>query len=109
MRNKSLTMVAALLLTAGGANAQDTTAAVVQPDVVKAIVPASLETPLVNQIDFGVRGTAFGSGSDQARFQRYRDMRGGGTLDLFRLFKDTSQYRYSLQAKLISTPWALHR
>ena len=98
MRTKSLTMVGALLLMAGGAAAQDAATPAAQPDVVKTAAPALVDIPLVNQIDFGVRGTVFGSGSDEARFQRYRDMRDGGTIDRFRLFKDTAEYRYSLQA-----------
>jgi MtrB/PioB family decaheme-associated outer membrane protein len=98
MRTKTLTMVTALLLMAGGAAAQDNSAPAAQPDVVKPTAPSSLETPLVNQVDFGVRGTSFGTGSDQARYQRYRDVRDGGTIDLFRLFKDTSRYQYDLQA-----------
>ena len=36
--------------------------------------------------------------SDEARFQRYRDVRDGGTLDRLRVYKDTDAYRYSLQA-----------
>jgi MtrB/PioB family decaheme-associated outer membrane protein len=98
MRTRLLTMVAALLLIAGGAAAQDNSAPAAQPDVAKTTAASTPEFPLVNQIDFGVRGTAFGSDSDRARYQRYRDVRDGGTIDLFRLFKDTNQYRYSLQA-----------
>jgi MtrB/PioB family decaheme-associated outer membrane protein len=98
MRTRFFTMVPALLLVAGGAAAQDNSTPAAQPDVVKTAAPSSPDIPLVNQVDFGVRGTAFGSGSDQARYQRYRDVRDGGTIDLFRLFKDTNQYRYSLQA-----------
>jgi MtrB/PioB family decaheme-associated outer membrane protein len=98
MRTKFFTMGAALLLVAGGATAQDNSAPAAQPDVVKTAAPSIPDIALVNQIDFGVRGTAFGSGSDPARYQRYRDLRDGGTIDLFRLFKDTNQYRYSLRA-----------
>jgi MtrB/PioB family decaheme-associated outer membrane protein len=98
MRTKLFTMVAALLLIAGGAAAQGNSAPAAQPDVAKATAASTPEFPLVNQIDFGVRGTAFGSGSDQARFQRYRDVRDGGTIDRFRLFKDTNEYRYNVQA-----------
>ncbi len=63
-----------------------------------AAAATSPDTPLVNQIDFGFRGTAYGAGSDQARFQRYRDLRDGGTIDHLRIFKDTDAYRYSVQA-----------
>jgi MtrB/PioB family decaheme-associated outer membrane protein len=77
------TIVAALLLTSGAVAAQDAT---------------TLNLPPVNQVDVGIRGTAFGNDSDQARFERYRDLRNGITLDRFRLFKDTDAHRYSLQA-----------
>src|SRR4051794_23574182 len=102
MRTKCLVMVAALLLVSRGAAAQtadaNTTAGGGQQDVPKATMSSNPELPLVNQIDFGIRGTLFGDGSDQARFQRYRDVRDGGTIDRLRIFKDTSAYRYSLQA-----------
>src|SRR6266542_174666 len=101
MRTNSLSMVVgALLLAAGAATAQEAaaTATAAQPDVVKTAAPASLDTPLFNQVDFALRGTSFGSDSDPARYQRYRDIRDGGTVDRFRLFKDTSEYKYTVQA-----------
>src|SRR5262249_22164296 len=64
-----------------------TTAAAAGPDI-----------PLVNQIELGTRATLFGSDSDHARYQRYRDVRDGATIDRFRLFKDNDQYQYRLQA-----------
>jgi MtrB/PioB family decaheme-associated outer membrane protein len=99
MRTTTFGMVAALLLFGTGAAAQEnsTTTAGAQPDVAKTAT-AGADIPLVNQIDFGVRGTFFGSGSDHVRFQRYRDMRDGGTIDLFRMAKDTPTYRMNLQA-----------
>ena len=45
-----------------------------------------------NQIDFGFRGVVFGENSDKARFQRYRDLSNGVTLDFFRLVKDTDNF-----------------
>jgi MtrB/PioB family decaheme-associated outer membrane protein len=98
MRTQSLTMVAALLLMAGGAAAQNGPTSAAQPDVPKTTGAPLAEFPLLNQIDIGIRGTSYGSDSDPARYQRYRDVRDGGTVDRFRLFKDTSEYRYSLQA-----------
>lgn len=35
-----------------------------------------------NVIEIGLRGTGYTSGSDEARFQRYRDLRNGPTIDL---------------------------
>src|SRR5262245_40589509 len=100
MRTNSIAMVAALLLASAGAAAQDAGQnGAAQQDLPKAEAAASNpDIPFVNQIDFGVRGTMFSSGSDEARFQRYRDARDGGTLDRFRLYKDTAAYRYTLQA-----------
>jgi MtrB/PioB family decaheme-associated outer membrane protein len=94
-------MVAALLLAAAGASAQDDQnqkPADVQRDVPPTAAPAIADIPLVNQIDFGIRGTAFGTGSDRARYQRYRDIRDGGTFDFFRFFKDKDTYQVRLQA-----------
>jgi MtrB/PioB family decaheme-associated outer membrane protein len=100
MRTNSYAMVAALLLIAGTAAAQDaaTPAAAPQVDVVKTAAPSNADLPMVNQIDFGVRGTVFGDNSDPARYQRYRDLRDGGTIDRLRVSKDTPEYRFNLQA-----------
>jgi MtrB/PioB family decaheme-associated outer membrane protein len=90
MRTKLGVMIAALLLVAAGAAAQD---------VANASAPAAgSEFVPVNQIDIGLRGTTFGTDSDQARFQRYRDLRDGGTLDLFRFTKETPHYKLNLNA-----------
>src|SRR5215831_12174899 len=87
-------MVAALLLVSTGARAQGTP----QQDTPKDPAAASLpEFGNMNRIDIGLRGTTYGAGSDQARFQRYRDMSDGGTLDAIRYFKDTSTFQVNLQ------------
>lgn len=98
MRNRLFIMVAALLMASAVARAQDGGAP--QPDTPKpsAIASSVPEFGIVNQIDFGFRGTAFGSGSDQGRFQRYRDLRDGGTVDLFRFDKRTDQYLFDVRA-----------
>jgi MtrB/PioB family decaheme-associated outer membrane protein len=99
MRTRLSSMVAALLLITAGASAQDAmTTGTTQKDVVKETATTTGDIPLVNQLDFGVRGTLFGSGSDEARFQRYRDMRDGGTLAKLRIAKNTDAFRYSFQA-----------
>ncbi len=99
MRTTLLGMVAALLLISAGAAAQEnstTTPAVNQADVAKTAAAAG-DLPLVNQVDFGIRGTFYGSGSDEARYQRYRDFRDGGTIDLFRMLRETDKYQVKLQ------------
>ncbi len=98
MRTKSLALVAALLLSAGAAAQEAQSIDAAAQDVLKAATTTNPDIAPVNQIDFGIRGTVFGAGSDQARFQRYRDTRDGGTLDRLRIWKDTDAYRYNLQA-----------
>jgi MtrB/PioB family decaheme-associated outer membrane protein len=99
MRTNSVIMVAVLLLASRGAAAQDASATTqAKPAAVKTEEQSRSDVPLVNEVDFGFRGTVFGSGSDQARFQRYRDVRDGGTVDRFRFFKDTSEYKVAVQA-----------
>src|ERR1700733_3408051 len=102
MKTTRMTMMAALLLVSGVATAQGAwpevaTPAAVSKDAPAAAASASADEPLVNQVDVGVRGTVFGEGSDQARFERYRDLRNGPTLDRLRVFKDTTTYRYRVQ------------
>src|SRR5947199_9722163 len=51
-----------------------------------------------NFFDGIVRGTSFAPGSDEARFQRYRDLRDGGTVDVFRYRQDTESKFVSASA-----------
>src|SRR5712692_3167546 len=51
-----------------------------------------------NFVDFGLRGTSFGTGSDKARFQRYRDLRNGPTLDVLRYASETDSRLFNVQA-----------
>ena len=51
-----------------------------------------------NFFDVGARGTIFDSGSDHARFQRYRDLRNGPTLDVFRFKRDSASSYLTVQA-----------
>ena len=100
MRNKLSIMVAALLLLSGEARAQDQLTgadAAPQRDTPKATIAATSEFPLTNEIEFGLRGTAFKEGSDEARFQRYRDVRDGGTVDRFRFGKSTDHYLFDFK------------
>lgn len=86
-----------LLLLPGALLAQDTATGNTQP-------PAPAVTTLVpdlwssNSIDVGLRGTTFGAGSDEARFQRYRDLRNGPTLDVFRYASATDARGFTVQA-----------
>jgi hypothetical protein len=107
MRNRLLRMIAALVLTSAGARAQNASESTPPPDTQKASAPASTpasasasvpEGDLANQVDVGVRGTVFGDNSDQARFQRYRDLGNGAFLDRFRFTKQTDQWLFNAQA-----------
>src|SRR5215831_10183374 len=101
MRTTWLSMAAALLLTASGAMAQQNENASSASDTATQanIAPAAQggDIPFLNQVDFGVRGTFYGDGSDEARYQRYRDLRDGGTIDLLRMFKETDKYQLSIR------------
>src|SRR5262245_2125248 len=85
MRTRLAEIFTVLLLLPAGAAAQDKT-------------PPAADLPTVNQIDFGFRTTSFATGSDEARFQRYRDVRDGGTLDLLRIFKENDRHEWNVQA-----------
>jgi MtrB/PioB family decaheme-associated outer membrane protein len=51
-----------------------------------------------NYADFSARGTVYTPGSDQGLAQRYRDLRGGGTLEFLRWSKDSDTRWWSVQA-----------
>lgn len=46
------------------------------------------------QVDLGLRGTFYGSNSDEARYQRYRDLRDGAIADYLRMSKDTDKWSF---------------
>jgi len=50
------------------------------------------------QIDVGLRGTIYTNNSDEARYQRYRDLRNGAVADYFRASKDTGTWSFHAQA-----------
>ena len=100
MRTRSLMMVAALLLVGASARGQEAgTASSDQRDVPKpATASSNVELGAPNEIDFGLRGTTYGTDSDQARLQRYRDLRDGGTVNLFKFNKETDAYKFNFHA-----------
>jgi MtrB/PioB family decaheme-associated outer membrane protein len=65
MRMRAFAATTLLLLAAGAAQAQDAPQADTEPRL---------------ELDFGFRVTGFGEDSDEARFQRYRDLRNGPLL-----------------------------
>jgi len=101
MRNRLLTMVAALLLTvSGGALAQDKDPnPALQRDVAAPAAVAAAEFgAFPNQIEFGYRGTLYTADSDEARYQRYQDLRNGPTVDRLRWGKTNDRYLFKVEA-----------
>src|SRR5262249_1357743 len=52
----------------------------------------------------GYRGTVYTVDSDEARRQRYQDLRNGATVDRFRWGKTTDQYLFRLEADHLGYP-----
>jgi len=97
MRTRLFVTAAALLLLTASARAQEVSGTEPGQDTPKTTASGGSDFPLVNQLDFGLRGTFFKDNSDRARFQRYRDARDGGTVDLFRFTKETPAYLLNLE------------
>jgi MtrB/PioB family decaheme-associated outer membrane protein len=97
MRTRLWPTAAILLLVPAALMAQDATTGSAQPQVPAAtIVGPDLGSS--SFVDVGLRGTSFGTGSDEARFQRYRDLRNGPTLDVFRYASETDARAFKVQA-----------
>ena len=86
----SLITAAAVLLGAASAFGQATA-----PTPAPSTSPEPAET--TNIADFAVRGTSLNDGADAFQFYRYRDLRNGATLDLFRFSSDSDTKRWSAQ------------
>jgi MtrB/PioB family decaheme-associated outer membrane protein len=106
MNMRTLTAFMLVLLLSPAAFAQTTAAAAV-PDAELSPAPSTQTTARAavpdvdgpfNYVDFGARGTAYGAGSDQAFYQRYRDLRNGPTLDVLRYATDNDQRYFIVQA-----------
>jgi MtrB/PioB family decaheme-associated outer membrane protein len=79
-----LTVAMALLLTA--------------PSRASAQATGGAGSGLTNEIDFGFRGTHYDEDGDRARYQRYRDVRNGPTLDRFRFTSGTAEWSVHARA-----------
>ena len=84
MRTRLITILAALLASTQVAEAQTPPTRTAPPAV-----------PAVGLFDFGFRGGD--TEGDEARFERYRDLRQGAST-LFRMDKNTDQYRFGVNA-----------
>ena len=88
MRTITSASIMMLWLLAGSASAGQQNTPPPEPDQNTGI--STLEG---GQFDFGFRGTFFGDGSDEARYQRYRDLRTGVVLENVRWGK-SDDYKY---------------
>jgi MtrB/PioB family decaheme-associated outer membrane protein len=52
----------------------------------------------LRQVDFGFRGTVFSDNSDEARYQRYRDLRDGAFVERFRWGADSEHTFWNVRA-----------
>ncbi|MFA5909167.1 MAG: MtrB/PioB family outer membrane beta-barrel protein [Vicinamibacterales bacterium] len=86
MRKRTIAICAALLLASAHL-------AQAQTPPTKPLPPAGV--PTVGLADFGFRGGSIDG--DEARFERYRDLRPGATT-LFEMKKDTEKYRFEAKA-----------
>jgi MtrB/PioB family decaheme-associated outer membrane protein len=92
MRTRMMILTGALLVTSATyAQAQDTTPASAQPQQA-----VSTFTPQFGHIDFGYRGTSFTG--DEARYNRYRDLRDGPYVDKFRFAKESETTAFRAEA-----------
>ena len=99
MRTTWFTLAAALLLASSAATAQQNENTAPPDTAVSSAAQsaAGADIPFLNQVDFGIRGTIYGAGSDEARYQRYRDLRDGATVDLLRMLKETNTYQLTIR------------
>jgi MtrB/PioB family decaheme-associated outer membrane protein len=95
----SITLGVLLLLKAAAATAQPPAAqpAASQTPLDPAVAATGLDLKSVNFVDVGFRGTVFGDDSDRARFQRYRDLRNGPTIDGFRYGRVNDERGFSVE------------
>jgi MtrB/PioB family decaheme-associated outer membrane protein len=92
MRTRMIVLTAVLLAaSAGFAKAQDTKPAPAQTQSTGTSV-----TPKFGMVDFGYRATSFTG--DEARFNRYRDLRDGGYVDRFRFARETETFAFRAEA-----------
>jgi MtrB/PioB family decaheme-associated outer membrane protein len=83
-----LSLIGALLLVPGVAGAQEQ-ATTASPASAQAAAPLPT-SPKLGQFDFGFRGDSFSG--DEARYNRFRDLRDGAFLDRFRIEKETETW-----------------
>jgi len=92
MRTRMMILIGALLVTSATyAQAQDT-----KPAPAQTQQAVSTFTPQFGNIDFGYRGTSFTG--DEARYNRYRDLRDGAYVDRFRFARENDSTAFRAEA-----------
>src|SRR6266516_4592371 len=97
MRTRRSLIVVALGFVASTALAQTPNTPPPEPGQNTGLSTSSLLNP--GQIDFGVRGTAYGSSSDEARYQRFQDLRNGPFIDGFRFGNANDRRLFDVRAE----------
>ena len=103
MRNRTVILLGALLLASAvttRAQQQTTPSTPVGANGQAAgqtATPASSFTPRLGWIDFGYRGDSLSG--DEARYNRYRDLRDGATLNAFQMTKETQANYFFARAE----------
>ena len=99
MRVRMSLIGALLLLSPGLAGAQQETQKppVATPPVATAPSDVVQGTPWLGKVDFGLRGDSIAG--DEARFNRFRDVRDGAFLDRFRLSRETDNWVFLGEAR----------
>jgi MtrB/PioB family decaheme-associated outer membrane protein len=96
---RSFILGAALLPAMVNAQQPPPTTASPSPPPAEPVTATGLDLRSANFIELGVRGTDFGADSDRARFQRYRDLRNGPTVEAFRFATATDRRQFTVQAE----------
>src|SRR6476469_9411194 len=93
MRTRTTILIGALLVTSATyAQAQDAKPVSAQPQQA-----VSSFTPQFGNVDFGYRGTSFTG--DEARYNRYRDLRDGPYIDRFRFARENETTAFRAEAR----------
>src|SRR4051812_44349651 len=95
MRTTFVLTVAAILVSASMAAAQGESQA---GSPAGTTTTPSMNGDAENFIEVGARGTSYSDGSDEARYQRYRDLRDGVIADVFRMSRENDKFEYNVQA-----------
>ena len=97
-RTHSLFVAVTFLLAPGVVAAQQTGGAQTTQPAPTTAATDNADITTANFFEVIARGTHFSSGSDEARFERYRDLRNGGTLDVFRYNQENQTRHFTVRA-----------